>query len=174
MLRAVTVLLCLAGTALAPDAATAQPAERALRLAAAPQAGAPAPKAEAEKQPTPEEKMQRRFPQAVRVGDLVGLPVLDWLDSTIGYVRQVVRTPDGKIKLIVPYGPRFGWVRYGGIFDWGRREVAVPLETVVILGRQIAAFDMSREEFDAAPTWNGSQGAPIPPNDMIRIALGRR
>ena len=147
---------------------------QALRLAAAPQAIEASPKAEAEREPSPEEKMQRRFPQPVRVGDLVGLPVLDWLDSTIGYVRQVVRTPDGKIRLIVPYGRRLGWVRYGGIFDWQRRPVAVPLEVVAILGRQLAALDMSREEFDQAPTWTSAQDQPIPPNETIRIAITRR
>src|ERR1700726_3985185 len=51
-----------------------------------------------------EEAMRRRFPQPVRVGDLIGLPVLDWGDSTIGRVRQVVRTPAGKIALIVGVG----------------------------------------------------------------------
>ena len=50
-----------------------------------------------------DEKMARRFPQLVRVGDLIGLPVLDDQDSTIGYTSDVVRTPDGRVKLIVPY-----------------------------------------------------------------------
>ena len=31
--------------------------------------------------------MQRRFPQPVRVGDLIGLPVLDDDSRTLGYVR---------------------------------------------------------------------------------------
>ena len=38
------------------------------------------------------------FPQPIRVGDLIGLPVLDNDSSTLGYVRQVVRTPQGKIE----------------------------------------------------------------------------
>src|SRR5688572_23646060 len=38
-------------------------------------------------QRSPEEKMARRFPQKIRVGDLVGLPMLDWSDRTIGYVQ---------------------------------------------------------------------------------------
>ena len=48
-----------------------------------------------------EAKMNRRFPQKVRVGDLIGLPVLDDDDVTLGYVQNVVRTPENKIKLIV-------------------------------------------------------------------------
>jgi len=37
-----------------------------------------------------------RFPQPVRVGDLIGLPILDLHASTLGYVRRVVRTPQGR------------------------------------------------------------------------------
>ena len=118
--------------------------------------------------------MARRFPQKIRVGDLIGLPVLDWSDRTIGYVQQVVRTPADKIQLIVPYRPWFGWVSYGGVFAWGKRPVAVPLETVAMLGRQVAALDMSREEFDAAPTFELSQATPIGRDETIRIAITRR
>jgi hypothetical protein len=114
---------------------------------------------------SPEEKMRRRFPQPVRVGDLIGLPMLDWDDVTIGYVRHVVRTPAGKIELIVNYG---GW------FGWGGRLVPVPLEVVAILARQLAALDMPRSEFDKAPTWSESQTTPIPPDEMIKIAITRR
>ena len=103
--------------------------------------------------------MARRFPQPIRVGDLIGLPVLDWRDRTIGYVQQVVRTPTGKIQLIVPYRSWLGWFSYGRVFAWGTRPVAVPLETVAMLGRQVAALDMSREEFDAAPVFTATQAS---------------
>jgi hypothetical protein len=115
--------------------------------------------------PSPEEVMRRRFPQPVRVGDLIGLPVLDYGDSTIGRVRQVVRTPAGKIQLIVGVG---GWLGFG------TRPVAVPLEVVAILGRQIDALDQDRDEIETAPTWDSSKGQPIDPNEMIRIAVARR
>ena len=125
------------------------------------------------KEPSPEEKMRRRFPQPARVGDLIGLPILDWQDSTIGYVRQIVRTPAGKVQLIVPYNAWFGWLRFGGI-DGARRPVAVPIEVVAILGRQIAALDMPRKDFDAAPTFVETQATPLGPDEMITIAITRR
>jgi|SRR6516165_2967350 len=112
-----------------------------------------------------EERMHRRFPQPVRVGDLIGLPVLDDDDSTIGFVRQVVRTPDSKIKLIVPYSRWFGW--FG-------RPVAVPIEAVVILGRQLASVDMSPSEYAAAPTWQGQDVLILQNDEIIQVALGRR
>ena len=114
---------------------------------------------------SPEEKMRRRFPHPVKVGDLIGLPVLDWNDVTIGHVRQVVRTSQGKIQLVVTYG---------GLFGWGERLVPVPIEVVAILARQLAALDMSRAEFDNAPTWSAAQTTPVAPNETIQIAITRR
>jgi hypothetical protein len=118
-----------------------------------------------EAQLSPEEKMQRRFPQPIRVGDLVGLRLLDDSDSTIGRIKEVVRTSEGKILLIVPYG---------GLFGLGQRPVPVPIEVVAMLGRQVAALDMPREEFEKAPAWSGSNAQPLGPNETIRIALTRR
>jgi hypothetical protein len=114
---------------------------------------------------SPEEKMQRRFPQPKRAGDLIGLPVLDDHDRTIGHIRHVVRTHAGKLQLIVTYG---------GFLGWGQRLVAVPIEVVAIAGLQLAALDMTRAEFDAAPSWSEGSTTPVAPDDVIRIALYRR
>jgi PRC-barrel domain len=114
---------------------------------------------------SPEAIMSRRFPQKVRVGDLIGLPMLDDDDVTLGHVERVVRTPEGKIRLIVGYSKWFGW--FG-------RPVAVPIEVVAILGRQIASLDMPPAEYAAAPTWTAGTDVQIPDNDIIRIAITRR
>jgi len=118
---------------------------------------------------TPEERMNRRYPQPVKVGFLIGLPVLDERDATYGYIREVVRTAGGKIVLVVPYRTRLGWAPT----DWGRKDVAVPLETVAILARQVAALDFSREDFDAAPPYTPG-GTPLAADETIRIAVYRR
>jgi hypothetical protein len=47
-----------------------------------------------------EAKWARRFPQKVKVGDLLGLPVLDDDNSTLGHVQQVVRSPEGRMGVI--------------------------------------------------------------------------
>ena len=153
--------------------ATARAAEPAVIVAAAPQSQSPS-KADGKADLSPEEKMNRRFPQPIRVGDLVGLPVLDGQDSTIGFIRQVVRASDGKIQLVVPYGRWFGWVALGGPFDRYRRLVGVPLERVAILGRQVAALDMPREDFDNAPVFDARSYATLAHDDVIKIALTRR
>jgi len=112
-----------------------------------------------------EERMRRRFPQAVRVGDLIGLPVLDDDSRILGHVTRVVRTPQGKIKLIVAYG---------GFLGWGRRPVAVPIEAVGILGRQLASLDMPPKDYAAAPTWRDTGDTAVANDDSVRVALARR
>jgi len=114
---------------------------------------------------SPEARMSRRFPQKVRVGDLVGLPVISEDDVTLGHVRKVVRTREGKIRLIVAYSRWLGW--FG-------RPVAVPIEVVASLGRQIASVDMPPQDYETAPTWTEGSEEPIPDDEIIRIAVTRR
>jgi hypothetical protein len=159
-------LAALAGVALAADAAGGgsrmSVAQAPKDEAKPPHASVPAPAAPGD---TPEARMQRRFPQPVKIGALIGLPVLDDDDVTLGHVREVVRSPEGKIKLIVSYSKWFGW---------GGRPVAVPIEVVAILARQIVALDMPPKEFAAAPTWTAASDKPIPADETIRIAITRR
>jgi PRC-barrel domain len=111
------------------------------------------------------DRMRHRFPQPVRVGDLIGLRVLDYNDVTIGIVGQVVRTPEARILLIVAHT---------GVLGLGGRLVAVPVEAVAILGRQLASLDMMPKEYAAAPTWTGAGGEVIAPDEKILIGLTRR
>ncbi|MEP7031749.1 MAG: PRC-barrel domain-containing protein, partial [Pseudolabrys sp.] len=111
---------------------------------------------------SPEAKMARRFPQKVKVGDLIGLPLLDEDDMTLGHVQKVVRTPEGKIKLIVNYSKFFGW--FG-------RPVAVPIEVVAILARQIISIDMAGEDYPDLPSWSQNKDSDVAGDEIIRIAL---
>jgi len=161
-LTAITLAIGAIGTIAAAAADTAA-ADDKLVLA---QAMVPPTGMEAEKKPmTPAERMQARFPQPVRVGDLVGLPLLDDESRTLGCVREVVRTTDDRIELIVSYG---------GFFGWGARPVAVPIEVVGIQGRELASLDMRRSEYAAAPTWRNAGAQPLPDDAIIKIALSRR
>jgi hypothetical protein len=113
------------------------------------------------------ERMSRRFPQPVRVGALVGLPVLTDSASTLGYVQQVVRTSAGKTELIVAYNKWFGW------FGWFIRPVAVPLEAVGIEGRQLVSLDMPPGDYVTAPTWQSGTATALPADATIQIALAK-
>lgn len=118
---------------------------------------------------SPEETMRRRFPQPAPVRALIGRPVLDDDDNTIGTVQRVVRTPDGKILLIVRYGGWFGWI------GWWQRPVAVPIERVAVIGPNVAAVDMPVEQFQTAPTWQPAADIrDIAPDEIIRVAITRR
>lgn len=114
---------------------------------------------------TPEQKMERRFPQPVAVGDLLGLRILDDDDVTIARVRKVVRTVAGKILLIAERRRFLGF---------GSRLVAVPIEVVAIFGRQLASLDMPPEEYDRAPTWNDEDIVPLSAGTRVLVALTKR
>jgi PRC-barrel domain len=110
------------------------------------------------------ERYLKRFPQPARIGDLIGMPVLDLNSSTLGYVRQVVRTPAGEIEFIVEYSKWWGW--FG-------RPVAVPLEALGIEGGHLVSLDMPLGEYDAAPTWHDTGATPLPADATVRVALSR-
>jgi len=120
---------------------------------------------DAKKDDSPEARYARRYPQPARVGDLIGWPVNDDEDRTLGHVRQIVRTPEGKILLIVSYSRWFGWFGH---------PVAVPLEVVAAYGRQLASLEMKPDQFQKAPTWVAGTDTPLKDDDTIRVALMRR
>jgi hypothetical protein len=159
---ALTILL---GVAAGPVLAQQQP-EKGRRVIAASSDKSAGDSATTEQRAlSPEEKMRRRFPQPKRAGDLIGLPVLDDDDRTIGHIKHVVRTQAGKLQLIVTYG---------GFLGWRQRLVPVPIEVVAIAGLQLAALDMTRTEFDAAPAWSQDSTTAVPPDEVIRVALYKR
>jgi hypothetical protein len=161
-LTAIGLAICLIAAARTATPALAE-AETPLVIA---QAMVPPTGMEDDKKPmTPAERMLARFPQKVRVGDLLGLPVLDDSSRTLGHVREVVRTKDDKIELIVTYG---------GFLGWGTRPVAVPIEVVGIQGREVASLDMPPGEFAKAPTWHDAGAQALPDDATIKIALARR
>jgi hypothetical protein len=113
---------------------------------------------------TPEQRMNARFPQKVRVGDLIGIPVQDYDSRILGYVTDVVRKPDGKIVLVMPEG---AWL-------WRRgRPVPLPIETVAIVARHVTLLDIPREDLPKLPTWDPARGGSIDRNEIIRMAIER-
>jgi hypothetical protein len=154
---ALRLALCLA----APDTA-AGGSDQPYRVAQA--MVPPTGMTDSKKQMALEQRYRQRFPQPARVGDLIGLPVLDLHASTIGYVRHIVRTPQSRIALIVSYSRLWGW--FG-------RPVAVPLEAVGIEGRLLVSLDMPPAEYAAAATWQSKDDAILGDDTAIRIALAR-
>jgi hypothetical protein len=110
------------------------------------------------------ERYLKRFPQPARVGDLIGMPVLDLDSKTLGSVRRIVRNSAGGIQFIVDYSRWWGW--FG-------RPVAVPLEALGIEGGHLVSLDMSPSEYDAASTWHDTAATPLPAAATVRVALSR-
>ena len=79
-----------------------------------------------------------------------------------------LRVPTRRLVIATPSRAWLGWAPV----DWGRKAVAVPLETVAIQGRQVSALDFSPTDFANAPAYAG-QGTALPPGETIRIAVSR-
>ncbi len=83
-----------------------------------------------------------RFPQPVRVGDLIGRDVRRPVRSqqSLGEVRDVVRRSDGQIAIVI---------RYGGRLGIGGRLIAVPVDAMVPLGDVVEPVAFSPTSRDA-------------------------
>jgi hypothetical protein len=97
----------------------------------------------------------------VRVADLINLPVVDESKSTMGRVRAVVRTGEGKIQLLLPLG---------GLFGFGERLVPIPIESVALTGPQVTVVDMPPHRFQKTPTWYGSDSETLAAAETISIS----
>ena len=117
-----------------------------------------------------DERMAHRYPQPIRVGALIGARVSDNNSRTIGTIRRVVRTAQGRIDVVVDC---CGW------FGFGSRQVLVPIAVLGVFGREVASLDWERGVYASAPVWQGSEwqktgGTVLADNDTVRIALARR
>ena len=113
---------------------------------------------------TQEDKYENRFPQDVSVSDVVGKLLIEGNNTTIGRIKGVAKTKEGKLKLIVPYG---------GFLGFGGRLVAVPLEVVASIGTALVSVDMQRPAYEAAPTWEQTDEMLLGPMAPIRVAITR-
>ncbi len=112
------------------------------------------------------EAAAKRFPQPVRVGDLIGRTVLRPVESqpVLGHVRQVVRTQDGAIDIILDYG---------GVFGIDGRLIAVPVDAMVLLGTEMEVVDWTPKQLDSVATFDDRGVTALRPQDIIRVGLAR-
>ena len=107
-----------------------------------------------------------RFPQPVRVGDLIGRDVRRPVRSqqSLGQVRDVVRRADGQIAMVI---------RYGGRLGIGGRLIAVPVDAMVLLGDVVEPVAFSPAQLDQFPTFQALGTQPVSHDAEIKVGLAK-
>jgi hypothetical protein len=116
--------------------------------------------------PSLTERAAIRFPQPVRVDDLLRRQVLRPVEqqNVLGRVAGVVRRPDGAVLVVVSLG---------GVLGLGTRPVAVPVEAAALLGEHLAILDLTPEQLKELPTFDGAGTQPVLPDEKVRVGLTR-
>ena len=107
-----------------------------------------------------------RFPQPVRVGDLLHRDVLEPVESQVllGTVKNVVREPDGQIDVVV---------NYGGLLGIGARPIAVPVEAMVLVGDVMEIVAYKPWQLRHFPTFVPGRTTFVDPNETIKVGLAK-
>ena len=115
---------------------------------------------------SPTEAAARRFPQPVRVGDLLQRQVLQPVESqnTLGWVKTVIKRDDGAVEIVVDYG---------GVRGFFTRPIVVPVEAMVLLGQYMEIVDFTPAQLKEFKTFDAAGTAPLPPDSIIDIGLAR-
>ena len=159
----------------------------ALALAVGARAQTPGPSPIPEHMPPPggmtHSEMDRRaldrFPQTVRVGDLIGRELLQPLESqpVVGRVAGLVRSSDGTAEMVVHLDGRLGlawlgvpWIGWAG---FGPRLVGVPVAAVALLGEYVGLMDLTPERLRALPDFAAGSAPEIGPDETIRVGVVR-
>ena len=107
-----------------------------------------------------------RFPQPVSVGWMIGRTVLEPVESqpVLGHVIGVVKAADGETQVIV---------NYGGIFDFGARQIAVRIDAMALLGQYVEIVGYKPAQLRSFPTFQPSGSTPLPADTVIKVGLAR-
>lgn len=107
-----------------------------------------------------------RFPQPVRVGDLLGREVLRPVESqdVLGRVRRVVRGANGQIMVVV---------NFGGFLGFGSRPIAVPVDAMVLLGQDLEIVAFRPKQLRKFPTFSPSGTTDVPDDATIKVGLAK-
>ena len=112
------------------------------------------------------ESAAMRFPQPVRVGDLLGREVLRPVESqdVLGRVRDIVREGDGGISVVIDFGAFLGL---------GSRLIAVPVDAMVLLGQDMEVVAFTPEQLRQFPTFSPSRANSLPNDAIIKVGLAK-
>jgi hypothetical protein len=112
------------------------------------------------------ESAAMRFPQPVRVGDLLGREVLRPVESqeVLGQVRRVVRDRSGLIIVVIDFG---------GFLGFGSRPIAVPVDAMVLVGQDMEIVAFTPKQLQQFPTFSSSGTTDVPDDTIIKVGLAK-
>jgi hypothetical protein len=112
------------------------------------------------------ESAAMRFPQPVRVGDLLGRDVLRPVESqdVLGRVRGVVHDSTGQILVVIDFG---------GFFGFGSRPIAVPIDAMVLLGQDMEVVAFTPDQLRHFPTFSPPGTTPIADDAVVKVGLAK-
>jgi hypothetical protein len=107
-----------------------------------------------------------RFPQPVRVGDLLHRDVLRPVESqeVLGHVRQVVRASDGTVDIVI---------NFGGFLGFGARPIAVPADAMVLLGQDMEVVAFTPGQLARFPTFTSAGVVSVRDDTIVKIGLAK-
>jgi hypothetical protein len=112
------------------------------------------------------ESAAMRFPQPVRVGDLLGRDVLRPVESQdiLGRVRGLVRDRNGQIMVVVDFG---------GFLGFGSRLIAVSVDAMVLLGQDMEIVAFTPEQLRQFPTFSPAATTDVADDTIIKVGLAK-
>jgi hypothetical protein len=112
------------------------------------------------------ESAAMRFPQPVRVGDLIGREVLRPVESqdVLGRVRRVVRDQNGQIMVVIDFG---------GFLGFGSRPIAVPTDAMVLLGQDMEIVAFTPKQLQQFPAFSPTGTTDVPDDAIIKVGLAK-
>jgi len=104
----------------------------------------------------------KRFPQPVRVGDLIHRTVLEPVESRriLGHVEQVIRLDGGPAIVMT----------LGGFLGFGTHKISVPLDAMVLLGTELEVLDFTPQQLENFPIYQGA-GTSLGSEEIVHMGL---
>jgi PRC-barrel domain len=112
------------------------------------------------------ESAAMRFPQPVRVSDLLGREVLRPVESqdVLGRVRRVVRDRNGQIIVVIDFG---------GFLGFGTRPIAVPVDAMVLVGQDMEIVAFTPKQLQRFPPFSPFGTTDVPDDTIIKVGLAK-
>ena len=112
------------------------------------------------------ESAAMRFPQRVRVGDLLGREVLRPVEGqdVLGRVRRVVRDRNGQIMVVIAFG---------GFLGFASRPIAVPVDAMVLLGQDMEIVAFTPKQLRQLPAFLSIGTTDVADDAIIKVGLAK-